>query len=78
MLAVVKQDVEGDLAPHQVVDGGLDHAVKVSDRVGVVQHVVDLQGGGTKGHWCLSITGAPVTFRWLPCTFSPAAPGDPF
>lgn len=43
VLAVVKQDVEGDVAPHHVVDGGLDHAVEVSDGVGLVQHVVDLQ-----------------------------------
>lgn len=43
MLAVVKKDVKGHLAAHHVLDGGFDHAVEVSGRVGFVQHVVDLR-----------------------------------
>lgn len=46
MLAVVKQDVEGHLSAHHVLDGGFDQAVEVSGWVGFVQHVVDLGGGG--------------------------------
>lgn len=42
VLTVVKQDVERHLAAQHVVDGLLHHAVEVSGRVRVVQHVVDL------------------------------------
>lgn len=77
VLAVVKQDVEGHVAPHHVIDGGLDHAVKISDRVGVVQHVVDLQGSTKTSPSFPSERCRSARFRWLPCTFSPAAPVDP-
>lgn len=42
VFAVVKQDVEGHLAAHHVLDGRFDHSVEVSGRVSFVQHVVDL------------------------------------
>lgn len=43
VLAVVKQDVKGELAANQLVDVGLHCAVEVSDRERVVQHVADLR-----------------------------------
>lgn len=46
MLAVMKQDVEGHLPAHQVVDGRFYRAVEVSGWVRVIQHVVDLRRVG--------------------------------
>lgn len=75
VLAVVKQDVKGHLTAHHVLNGGFDHAVEVSGRVGFVQHVVDLRRWTKTSFVFESYTNA--RFRWLPCIFSPAASADP-